>query len=72
MAPHFHPDALRQRRLALGWTQFDLAVASGVGLSTITNAERGARVPKAAALIALAHALGGTVEDLYCTDEVVS
>ena len=39
-------EKIRNARMAKGWTQKDLAQATGMGLRTIQNYELGARLPK--------------------------
>lgn len=49
-------------RLRLGWTQKDLALASGLTQSAIGNYESGQREPSGQALVRLANALKVTPE----------
>lgn len=50
--------ALRRLRHGLGTTQAELARRSGIAQPVISSYERGARVPRADALLVLVHALG--------------
>jgi y4mF family transcriptional regulator len=56
------PDAfgalIRQRRLELGWTQTQLAVASGHSLNTISNIENGVTSARLDVAVEIARALG--------------
>jgi transcriptional regulator with XRE-family HTH domain len=56
--------ALRDRRLAAGVTQLDLAVASGLSEVYISRLERGINSPSVEALAELAKALGAKSSDL--------
>lgn len=56
---------IKQRRMALGWTQDDLAQRSGVSRSGISAIETGTMVPAVTAALAIAVALGCRVEDLF-------
>lgn len=57
-------DSVRSRRAALGWTQEQLAEASGIRPATISRIERGHLAPSLAVLQELARALGTGVGDL--------
>lgn len=57
-------ERVRARRAALGWTQEQVAEASGVQAATISRIERGRIVPSLAVLSDLARALGSSVGDL--------
>ncbi len=57
-------DRIRARRTARGWTQEQLAEASGVQATTISRIERGRIVPSLGALRELAAALETTMGDL--------
>ncbi|MCA9489362.1 MAG: helix-turn-helix transcriptional regulator [Myxococcales bacterium] len=57
-------DRVRSRRAAVGWTQEQLAEASGVRPATISRIERGHLAPSLAVLYELAQALGTAVGDL--------
>ena len=59
-------------RLALGWTQEQLADKSGVSRSVIANSERGDNVMGVERARALADALGVTLDDLTAPEEVTS
>jgi len=64
-----HPAGLvnlvRDRRLARGWSQGELARRSGLSRAGVSAVETGRQVPSAAAALALAAAFGGRVEDLF-------
>lgn len=55
---------IRELRDALNMTQFDLAVKSGVSLSTVINAENGTREPRVNNAIKIAKTLGVFVEQI--------
>lgn len=57
-------DRVRSRRAAVGWTQEQLAEASGIRPATISRIERGHLAPSLAVLQELAQALGTAVGDL--------
>ncbi len=48
---------MKSKRAALGWTQADLASASGVSAGVIADYERGATKPQFPTLVKLADAL---------------
>jgi transcriptional regulator with XRE-family HTH domain len=50
-------DHVAPRRIALGWTQSQLAERAGVSLGTVGNTESGAVVPQKQKLLALTNAL---------------
>lgn len=56
---------LRDRRLSRGWSQDELARASGLSRPGVSAIETGRLVPSAAAALALAAALECRVEDLF-------
>jgi molybdate-binding protein/DNA-binding XRE family transcriptional regulator len=56
---------LRSHRLSLGWSQEELARRAGVSRAGISAIETGRLVPSTAAALALAGALGCTVESLF-------
>jgi len=56
---------VRERRQALGLTQAELAERAGISRSAVTAIEAARLVPSVAAALAVAEALGGTVEDLF-------
>src|SRR3954462_5155991 len=56
---------LRDRRLARGWSQDELARASGLSRAGVSAIETGRLVPSASAALALAAAMGCRVEDLF-------
>ena len=56
---------VRATRLRLGWSQEDLASRSGVSRAGISAIETGRLVPSTAAALALAAAMGTTVEALF-------
>lgn len=51
------PDLCRAARNLLGFSQFDLAEAAGIGRSTVADFERGAHMPTAENLLAIRIAL---------------
>lgn len=61
--PEAHPVA--SRRKARGWSQDQLAAASGIPRSSVSAIEAGRLTPSVAAALALAAALEGTVEELF-------
>lgn len=61
--PSSHPVALG--RLARAWSQADLAAAAGIPRSTISAIESRRLTPSVTAALAVAAALGGTVEELF-------
>ncbi len=56
---------VRASRIRLGWSQEELASRSGVSRAGISAIETGRLVPSTAAALALAAALGTTVEALF-------
>jgi len=62
MAAH---DGLRERRLHLGLTQVELASRAAVSRQLVAAVEAGRNVPSVQAALALAGALGCTVEELF-------
>lgn len=59
---------IREERERRGMTQFELAVASGVSISTIARAESGTHAPSVANLSALATALRVKLDRLVESD----
>jgi len=59
------PCVIRQRRIARGWTQGDLASRAGLSRAGVSAIEAGRVTPSVAAALALAKALDGTVEELF-------
>lgn len=57
--------SLRERRQARGWSQGELARASGLSRAGVSAAETGRLIPSTAAALALAAALECRVEDLF-------
>jgi len=55
---------LRNLRTAKGWSQFDLAVESGIDSSYISRIERGITEPGLTKITALARALGCKIDEL--------
>jgi transcriptional regulator with XRE-family HTH domain len=55
-------DRLKQLRDAKGWTQQQLASASGLGQRSVSNLEQGRNKPTWDSVIALARALGVSCE----------
>lgn len=58
-------DAVRKLRRRKGWSQQDLASASGVGQDTISSLELGRHEPRPSTLRKIANAFGVEVEDLF-------
>lgn len=56
---------LRQQRTVLGLTQVELAARAGVSRTAVTAIEGGRLVPSVASALAIARALGTTVENLF-------
>jgi DNA-binding XRE family transcriptional regulator len=59
------PSALRARRLECGLTQAELAARAGVSRQLVAAVETGQNAPAVATALALARALGATVEELF-------
>jgi transcriptional regulator with XRE-family HTH domain len=65
MSRRLDAEALIRLRRERDWSQWDLARASGVGITAIRNAERGhTYLPYPMTMRRLANALGCTVADL--------
>ncbi|NWF30876.1 helix-turn-helix transcriptional regulator [Streptomyces sp. PKU-EA00015] len=62
--PTFRPDSLRQQRQARGLSAEELAVLAGISPETVRRAEAGTRQPGARVVVALARALGSSVDEL--------
>lgn len=60
---------LRVARKAAGLEQEELASRSGISQGTISRIERGSPAPSVETALALARALGLTVEDLFAASE---
>lgn len=58
-------NAVRRRRREAGWTQAELAARAGISRTAVTAIEANRLVPSVAAALALAEALGCTVEELF-------
>jgi transcriptional regulator with XRE-family HTH domain len=56
---------IRELREAAGWSQADLAERAGVSRQLVGAVEAGRHTPNVAAALALAHALGRSVEELF-------
>jgi DNA-binding XRE family transcriptional regulator len=56
---------VRRRRLAVGWSQADLAARAGVSRQAVGALEAGRHLPRVDAAVALARELGLTVEELF-------
>lgn len=56
---------VREQRLQRGWSQAELAERTGVSRTAVTAIEGNRLSPSVAAALALAHALGTTVESLF-------
>lgn len=54
---------MKSKRMARGWTQFDLAEASGVSAGVISDYERCAVKPQFPTLVKLASSLGCSTDD---------
>ncbi|MBO1756896.1 helix-turn-helix transcriptional regulator [Allobranchiibius sp. CTAmp26] len=59
---------LRSARAALGWSQAELAKRTGVTRQTINLVESGDYNPTIALCIAICHALGKTLDQLFWED----
>jgi molybdate-binding protein/transcriptional regulator with XRE-family HTH domain len=59
------PNRVRQHRTARGWTQAELARRAGISRAAVSAVEIERLVPSVAAALALATALGSTVEELF-------
>ncbi len=57
--------SLRRLREAAGLSRFQLAVKSGVSIHVINHTERGRYTPQLGSAVALARAVGGTVEEMF-------
>ena len=62
---------LRRKRDDKGWTQKELAEASGIHTNTIARLERGEHEPAWPLVLALAKALGVTCESFSVTSPIV-
>ncbi|MFJ5546821.1 substrate-binding domain-containing protein [Streptomyces sp. NPDC093225] len=58
-------ERVRERRLALRWSQEELAAAAGVSRQSVAAVESGRQVPSVTAALGLAAAFGCTVEELF-------
>ena len=61
---------MRDARFFAGFTQGDLATIVGTSRDTISSIERGRSIPSVTLALALARALGVTVEELFSQDEL--
>lgn len=59
------PHPVAQRRKALGWSQDELAVKAGIPRSSVSAIESGRLTPSVTAALAVARALGCSVEELF-------
>lgn len=59
------PRPVAQRRKALGWSQDELAVKAGIPRSSVSAIEAGRLTPSVTAALAVARALGCSVEELF-------
>ncbi len=66
--PRNHPNLIRHHRLAHGWTQAELASRAGISRTAVSAIEAGRLVPSVAAALALARAIGTSVEKLFCPE----
>ena len=53
VTPMITPGQIRAARALVGWTQINLATASGVGEAAIKNIERGSADPRSSTLTAI-------------------
>lgn len=60
---------LKAHREARGWTQLQLATATGLSRKTVNTVENGIFVPSVIVAMKLARALGVRVEDVFVLDE---
>ena len=60
---------LRLARVEKGWSQEQLAEASGVSRSAIINAELGEKNPSRLTMLSICKALGKTLDELFWEDE---
>lgn len=67
--PQEAPNRLREAREAAGLTQADLAARVMVTKQAISQFETGAAMPSLALALAIAQALGGTVDGLFRPSE---
>lgn len=65
-------DLIRKEREAKRWSQGELARRTGLNPASISRYESGLRVPKAAAIVAIARALGKRVEYFFETPTEVA
>jgi putative transcriptional regulator len=56
---------LREARVAVGWTQAELAERVGVSRKTINTVENGVFIPSTVLALKLARALDASVEGLF-------
>jgi putative transcriptional regulator len=63
-------NALQRARIARGLTQDELAAELGVCRQTVSSIENRRRLPTVRLALAVAIALGGTVEELFSPDEL--
>ena len=61
---------MRSARVWAGLSQVDLAGIVGTSRETISSLERGASIPSVTLAIAIARAVGVTVEELFAGDEL--
>lgn len=57
---------LKTARISRGWTQYELAMRSGVSRPTISLLERGVTTGTLRTLTRLSDALGVSVKSLFC------
>lgn len=62
------PERLMAARAAAGMTQAAAAIAAGVSVGTIRNAEAGAFAPRSDALARMADAYGVLIDSLFAHD----
>ena len=70
MAEHRLGTRLKEARIAHGLTQAELALRVGVSRKTINTIENRVFVPSTLLALALADALGSSVEELFFLTEV--
>jgi putative transcriptional regulator len=63
-------NALQRARIATGLTQNELAAELGVCRQTVSSIENRKSLPTVRLALAIAISLGGTVEELFASDEL--
>ncbi len=67
--PAKSPNAVAQRRTLMNWTQGDLAARAGLPRTSVSAIEGGRLTPSVTAALALAQALGCSVEELFASSQ---